>query len=268
MRSPASDGFGPLLRQWRRSRRMSQEQLALEAEVSARHLSFLETGRAAPSRSMVLVLGSALDLPLRDRNRLLRAAGFAAVYHDSPLEAEPPEPLRRTLALLLDHAEPYPAVAMTPVWDLVRMNAAAARVFGRLVEDASEPRVARNVMHAVFHPRGLRPSIVNWDEVSAHLIGRIHRDALLEPERGHRALLEALAAYPEVPSRAGALELGTLPEVCLPVHVKKGDVELRLFTTLSTLGTPTDAAAQELRIESYLPVDGATDRWLHDAAGS
>lgn len=266
MPSPAARGFGPLLREWRRSRRLSQESLALEAEVSTRHLSFLETGRATPSRSMVLVLGSALDLPLRDRNRLLQAAGFAAAYHESRLDPAPAEPLRRTLALILDHAEPYPALAMTPVWDLVQMNAAAARVFGRFVDDPADPGVARNVMHAVFHPRGLRSSIVNWDEVSGHLIDRVHRDALLEPERGHRELLEALSAYPDVPTRLEAADLGSAPEVCLPVHVKKDAVELRLFTTLTTLGTPTDATAQELHIESYFPADDATDRWLQDAA--
>lgn len=261
-----SPGFGPLLRQWRRARRLSQQELALEAEISTRHLSFLETGRSTPSRSMVLVLCSALDVPLRERNLLLGAAGFAAVYHESPLAPEPAGPLRRILALILDHQEPYPAVAMTPVWDLVQMNAAATRVFGRFVEDPSEPRVARNVMHAVFHPRGLRPCIVNWDEVSGHLVDRIHRDALLEPERGHRELLAALSGYPGVPGRHEALDLARAPAVCLPVHVKKGDVELRLFTTLTTLGTPTDATAQELRIESYFAADDATERWLRAEA--
>jgi len=157
---------------------------------------------------------------------------------------------------------------MTPGWDLVQMNAAGARVFARFVEDPADPRVARNAMHAVFHPRGLRSAIVNWDEVSGHLVDRIHRDALLEPEGGHRELLEALSAYPDVPSRHGALALGAAPEVCLPVHVKDGEVELRLFTTLTTLGTPTDATAQELRIESYYPADDATDRWLHAAAAA
>ena len=126
-RTASDSGFGPLLRGWRQARRLSQEELGSQAEVSARHLSFLENGRSAPSRSMVLVLASALDLPLRERNLLLASAGFTAVYTESPLGTDECAPLRRTLNLILGHHEPYPAVAVTPVWDLVQLNAAAAR---------------------------------------------------------------------------------------------------------------------------------------------
>jgi len=260
-------GFGPLLRQWRRTRRMSQEELAEASEVSARHVSFLETGRSAPSRSMVLLLASALDLPLRERNLLLHAAGFAAVYRESPLDPEAMTPVSRVLDLILGHQEPYPAVAVTPGWDLVRTNEAAARVFARLMEDPAAPGVATNVVHAVFHPKGLRPAIVNWDEVGQHLMDRLYRDAWLEGEAGPtHALIEALARYPDVPGRFHAPEVSVPPEVCIPVHVKKGDVELRLFTTITTLGTPIDLTAQELRVESYFPADEASDRWLRAEA--
>lgn len=259
-------GFGSLLREWRRIRRMSQEDLADAAEVSARHLSFLENGRSQPSRSMVLVLASALDLPLRERNLLLGAAGFAAVYRESSLGAEEMTPVRRTLELILGHHEPFPAIAVSPLWDLVQMNPAAGRVFSRFVEDPTEPRVATNVVHAIFHPRGLRPFVVNWDEVARHLIDRLHRDALLEREAGgHRDLLASLAAYPDVPGRFAATDVARPPEVSIPVHLKRDDVELRLFTTLTTLGTPIDVTAQELRIESYFPADDATERRLRQS---
>jgi len=262
-------GFGPLLREWRRARRMSQEELAAASEVSARHLSFLENGRSRPSRSMVLLLGSALDLPLRERNLLLRAAGFTSVYRESPLDGDAAAPVRRTLDLILGHHEPYPAIAVTPLWDLVQLNQAAARVFSRFAADLSEPAVARNAMHAAFHPRGLRPAIVNWGEVSAHLIDRLRRDALFEREdRRYRELLAALAEYPDGPTGVDALDVATPPEVCLPVHLKRGDCELRLFTTLATLGTPIDVTAQELRVESYFPADDASERWLREQADS
>jgi transcriptional regulator with XRE-family HTH domain len=261
-------GFGALLRQWRRARRMSQEDLAEASEVSARHVSFLENGRSAPSRTMVLLLASALDLPLRERNLLLHAAGFASVYRESSLAPDEMTPMLRTLDLILGHQEPYPAVAVTRGWDLVRTNAAAARIFAGLMEDPSEPAVARNVVHAVFHPKGLRPAIVNWDEVGQHLMDRLHRDAWVEGADGpHRALLDEVRRYPDVPSRFRVPDLAAAPEVCIPVHVKKGDVELRLFTTLTTLGTPIDVTAQELRIESYFPADEASDRWLRAHGG-
>lgn len=259
-------GFGDLLRRWRRARRYSQEELALEAEVSARHISFLENGRAAPSRSMVLILASALDVPLRDRNLMLASSGFAAVYRESSL-TEPSSPVRRTLDLILSHHDPYPAVAVSALWDVVQLNAAAIRIFAHFVEDPSEPVVATNLVHATLHPRGLRPSIVNWDEVSRHLIDRLHRDAMTDSGGGgYRALLESVASYPGVPARYEAIDVETPPELCLPVHVKKGAVELRMFTTLTTLGTPIDVAAQELRIESYFPADDATAAWLAEQA--
>ncbi len=261
----ADIGFGPLLRSWRQSRRLSQEELAFAAEVSARHISFLENSKSMPSRQMVLVLASALDLPLRDRNLLLLSAGFAAVYRESSLAAEASSPVRRTLDLILGHHEPFPAIAVTPGWDLVQLNAAAARLFPELMNDPTDPAVAQNVMHAAFSPKGFREAVVNWDEVSRHLLERMHRDAFFEREDGaQRKLLAAIAKYPDVPGRFEGLDPLSPPPVCLPVHVKKGDLELRLFTTLTSLGTPTDVTAQELWIESYFPADEATDRRLRE----
>jgi transcriptional regulator with XRE-family HTH domain len=245
---------------------MSQQDLAGEAEVSTRHISFLETGRSTPSRSMVLVLASSLDLPLRERNLMLTAAGYASVYRESPLESAAKNPVRRTLDLILGHHEPYPAIAVTPVWDVVDMNPAALRLVSHFVADPADP-LSTNLMHAMFNPAGLRDAIVNWDEVSGHAVDRMHRDALLEhDDRGQRELIEAISGYPGVPGRFDTLDISNAPEVCLPVHLKSGELELRLFTTLSTLGTPIDVTAQELRVEAYFPADDATDAWLREGA--
>jgi transcriptional regulator with XRE-family HTH domain len=259
-------GFGPLLRQWRVARRMSQERLAADAEVSTRHISFIENGRSAPSRSMVLVLASALDLPLRDRNVLLAAAGYAPAYRESPLADAADSPLRRTLALILRHQDPYPALGLTPLWDLIDLNRAALRVFAHFLPEPLEPRIAGNVMHALFHPEGVRRYVVNWDSVAEHLLARLRREALLEPEpRRHLELFEALQSYPGVPGSLDPDAPISSPDPWLAVHLKRDDVELRFFTTLTTLGTPLDVAAEELRIESYFPADPATDAWLRDA---
>ena len=259
-------GFGPLLRQWRAARRMSQERLAADAEVSARHISFMENGRSVPSRSMVLVLASALELPLRDRNLLLAAAGYAPAYRDSSLHDGAKSPLRRTLALVLRHQEPYPALGLTRLWNVIDLNRAALRLFGHFLPRSLEPSVALNVMHALFHPDGLRRSVVNWDRVAEHVLARLRRDALFEPEpREHLELWHALQAYPDVPRSLDPGAPVASPDPWLAVHLKRDDVELRFFTTLTTLGTPLDVAAEELRIESYYPADTATEAWLRAA---
>jgi hypothetical protein len=242
---------------------MSQQSLGDAAEVSTRHISFLETGRATPSRTMVLVLASALDLPLRDRNRLLQAAGYAAIYRATSWEGESAGPLRRTLDLILRHQNQIPAVGVTPSWDVVQMNAAALRLFAHFLPADVDPLVTGNVVHALFHPRGVRRFVVNWNEVSSAVLERVHHEASLELDGGAgEALLRSLSAYPGLPARR-QVDAGPHDEdVCLPLHLKRDDLELRLFTTLTTLGTPVDVSAQELRIESYYPADGATADWL------
>ena len=256
-------GFGALLRQWRATRRMSQERLAADAEVSTRHISFIENGRSVPSRSMVLVLASALELPLRDRNLLLAAAGYVPAYRESPLGDAAGSPLRETLALILRHQEPYPALGLTPLWNVIDLNRAALRVFSHFLPATLEPSVAMNVMHVLFHPDGLRASIVNWDQVSEHLLARLRREAMFEPEpRAHLELWEELQAYPDVPRSFDPGAPIASPDPWLALHLKRDDVELRFFTTLTTLGTPLDVAAEELRIEAYFPADPATDASL------
>lgn len=252
--------FGPLLRRWRQSRGLSQEKLAEHAEVSPRHLSFLETGRSAPSREMVLVLAGTLDLPLRDQNALLGAAGFSAAFAESNLESRELGMISRALDRLLAKQEPYPAIVVDPAWNVSRMNLGAQRLFAWCLEGRNPPPgVLANAMRATLHPEALRPVIVGWAPFAAALIARTRRELELRPDPRVRALLDEVLAYPDVPRSApGQLPAGPF----LPVHVRKHDMELRFFTTLTALGTPLDVTAQEVHIESYFPADEATEKFL------
>lgn len=268
--SVAPSGFGPLLRQWRTARRMSQQQLAIESEVSTRHISYVENGKSAPSREMVLILASALDLPLRERNSLLSAAGFAAVYRETSLGAPEMLPVRQAFDTILSHHEPYPAIVISRTWDLVNMNNAFARLLTLFFDTPPvDPIIIQNMMHALFHPAGVRPYVVNWEEVAGILLDRLYRESIVELETSDsRKLMDALLAYPGVSSQLREVDLAAPPEVCITVKLKKDDIELEFFTTLTTLGTPMDVTAQELRIESYFPADETTGEWLRKAAAS
>ena len=255
--------FGPLLREWRQVRQMSQLRLAEAAEVSTRHISFIETGRAAPSREMVLILASALDLPLRERNTLLGAAGFAAVYRETDLRAPEMSGVAHALGFLLDRHEPYGASVLDGSWNILRVNRGGLRMLGWLLEQPPPAEVAANAMRILFHPRGLRPFILNWEDLAAAMIERLHREV---SHGAARALLDEILSYPDVPHRFARPRLGEVPEVVLTLHLRKGERDLRLFTTLTTLGTPLDVTAQELRIESYFPADEATEEWVRSLA--
>lgn len=249
---------------------MSQQQLAIESEVSTRHISYVENGKSSPSREMVLILASALDLPLRERNALLSAAGFAPVYRETNLSAPEMLPIRRAFETILNHHEPYPAVVVTRTWDLVNMNQAFARMLSSFFPSPPvDPIITRNLMHSLFHPAGVRPYVVNWEEVAGTLIDRLYRESIVELETSEsRKLMDAVLAYPGVSTRLRNVDLTAPPEVCISVKLKKDELALEFFTTLTTLGTPMDVTAQELRIESYFPADEATGEWLRKAAAS
>lgn len=257
-----SQGFGPLLREWRLARRLTQQALAEQAEISTRHLSFLETGRAQASREMALVLGNALDLPLRERNMLLDAAGFAPVYRETSLDAEPMQHVRKALDRMLEQQEPFPALVLDRVWNVLRMNQACTRMFARLLADrAPEPELFANLIHALFHPRGLRSVILDWDSLAAVMIERLHREAASDPQL--RALRDAVLAYEGVPERLRVPGLEGPPPIAVAVHLRAPDGgEAKLFTMLTTLGTPLDVTAQELRVELYFPIDAASEAFL------
>jgi transcriptional regulator with XRE-family HTH domain len=253
-------GFGTLLREWRSRRRVSQLDLAVEAGVSSRHVSFIETGRAQPSRDMVLMLARVLDVPLRDRNELLMAAGYAAMYRATDLESPALEQARRALDFMLRQQEPYPAIVVDRAWNLLKANKGAVR----LVETFTDPSAASewngNAMRLMFHPRGFRPHIVNWEAMAAALIQWLHRDVLSGIGGAEtRRLLEELLSYPGVPPRWRTLDLDVSTAPFLAIDFRKNDLHLRFFSTLTSLGTPHDITLQELRVEAFFPADAETE---------
>lgn len=260
--------FPTLLRRWRAARAATQAQLAAEAEISTRHLSFLESGKARPSRQMVLVLSSALELELRDRNAMLLSAGFAPMYGETPLDDAAMSPLRRAMDLVLRQQEPYGAIAINRRWEVIHLNQGAARLFAAFMPDPiPDPIIAQSLMHAMFHPEGLRPVIVNWEELCWSFVARLHRETELAPEgRGHAELLAELSRYPDVPSRASLRDLA--PQPFLTVHLRRPPYDMRLFTVLTAFGTPLDVTAQELTIETFYPADEESDAQLQAMAAA
>ncbi|MFO0740586.1 MAG: helix-turn-helix transcriptional regulator [Labilithrix sp.] len=258
MPAASTSSFGSLLRRYRSQRGMSQEKLALEAEISTRHLSCLETNKAAPSRTMVLLLGSALDITLRDRNVLLEAAGFVAAYRDEPLDAPDQVTLRYAVDVMLRAMEPNGAVAVDRAWNVLQMNGAAARLMGAFVDFASAPQeVMMNVVLSVLHPAGLRPAIVNWEEVAAFTIERSRREiARMGDDERAKKMLADLEAIPDLPRGRSVPAPPGGP--FLTAHLRKNGLEARIFTTISTIGTPIDATAEEIAIETFFPADDAT----------
>ncbi len=239
-------GFGRLLREWRARRGMSQLDLAVEAGVSSRHLSFVETGRATPSREMVVLLARALDVPFRDRNDLLTAAGYAAIYRATSLDAPALAQARRALDFILRQQEPYPALVLDRHWNVLKVNEGSARVQALFLDAAVVATLGPpNAMRLMFHPKAFRPWIVNWEPTAASLIQWLHRDVA--------------TGFADAETRAWrALDLDASPAPFLPIEFRKGDLVLRYFTTLTTLGTPHDITLQELRVESFFPADNLT----------
>jgi transcriptional regulator with XRE-family HTH domain len=237
---------------------MSQLALAVEAEVSPRHLCFLETGRSRPSREMVLHLAQALAVPLRERNSLLLAAGFAPMFRESSLDDPDLAPVRRALDAILAQQEPYPAVVMNRQWDIVGGNAAATRFFEMLLGGRSTPGPA-NVLRLMFHPQGLRPTVLDWEETAEALVRRLHREAVggVLDDAG-RKLLGEILDYPGVPKRWRTPELGAPVVPVLPVRFRHDGQEFSYFSTVTVLGTPQDVTLQEIRIECFFPSDAAT----------
>lgn len=260
--SPASS-VGGLLKQWRERRRMSQLALAVEAGISSRHLSFVETGRSHPSREMVLLLAGVLDVPPRARNDLLAAAGYAPIYRESGLDAPEMAQFRRALDFILRQQEPYPAIVLDRHWNILLANEGAGRLIGLLLDPAAAAAAGSpNALRLVYHPDGLRPYIVNWEATAAALIQWLHRDLLRGADAEIRRLLDELLAYPDVPRNWRTLDLDAPTAPLLAIEVQKGDTHLRFFTTLTTLGTPYDITLHELRIENFFPADDATDTAL------
>jgi transcriptional regulator with XRE-family HTH domain len=257
-------GVGPLLKEWRQRRRLSQLDLALEAEVSTRHLSFVETGRSKPSRELLLHLAEHLDVPLRDRNNLLLAAGFAPMYRETPLDAAAMTPVRQALDKILAGHEPFPAVIVDRRWDLVSANLPAMAVLTDGVSpELLEPPI--NALRVSLHPDGLARRVVNLAEYSAHLLTRLHRQAVLSADPELFMLLDELSEYPGVVRESAAdVDAAALLFVPLVLRGPEGQ-ELTFFSTLATFGTAVDITLAELAIESFFPADRETERALRAA---
>lgn len=257
--------FGLLLRSWRTSRHLTQLDLALEAGVSARHLGFLETGRSSASRQMVLTLAEALQIPLREQNVLLQAAGFAPVFRESDLTAPDLAGVWTALDLILRRHEPFGAIAITRRWDVVMANRPHAMMLTPLVgreipayQILEPPRP--NVLQLLFDPVGLRQMLVNWEAVARETIHRARRDALWARDAHLEATVRELSAM--LPSASEAPDRGSA--AVLPVEMRDQGMTLRFFTTMTTLGAPQDVTLQELRIEAFHPADVATESRIRE----
>jgi len=255
--------FARLLKSWREMRKCSQLDLALTSRISQRHVSFLESGRARPSREMVLQLSEALEVPLRERNTLLNAAGFAAMYRETELKSAVMAPVREALKLMLDHHEPNPASVVDREWNLLMGNQALVRVFG-LVGDVAAmwqrvcPDGVHNVLKVTFHPEGFRPYIANFDEAAPVLLNRTRREAAACGSDKLLKLIDEILAYPGIPEAWRAPDWQAPPPPVLPLHLAKGELQLKLFSMITTFGTPQDITTDELRVESFFPADAAS----------
>jgi transcriptional regulator with XRE-family HTH domain len=254
----ANGHFSSLLKHWRNVRRLTQIELAGDANVSARHLCFLETGRAQPSREMVQLLGSALDLPLEERNALHVAAGFVPPYGDRGLAADNLQHVRQALDFILRQQEPYPGIVIDGRWDVRIRNQASGRLFKAFREAFEmESGLADNAMHVVFHPKGLRQFIVNWDEFAGHLIQVLHRE-VAQGGRAAAQLLDEIMSYPGLLAEWRFPRDSAASSPVMTMQLRKGDLRLAFFSTFTTLAMPTDAALQKLKIECFYPADSAT----------
>jgi transcriptional regulator with XRE-family HTH domain len=255
--------IGDHLRTWRQRRRMSQLDLACEADISTRHVSFLETGRSRPSREMVLHLAERLDVPLRERNVLLVAAGFAPVFSERRLDDPALAAAREVVQLVLAGHEPYPAIAVDRHWTLVAANKAVAAMMEGVADELLKPPV--NALRIALHPQGLAPRTVNFAEWRGHILGQLRRQVEATADPVLAALSEELARYP-APRSIGPPPPERPPAVAIPLHLMCGGEMLSFISTITVFGTPVDITLSELAIETFLPADHTTAEALRRMA--
>jgi transcriptional regulator with XRE-family HTH domain len=259
VRPQAVNPAGVLLRRWRDMRGKTQLDLSIDAGVSQRHISFVESGRSAPSRQMLLDLAQALDIPLRERNALLVAGGYAPIYSDRSLDEPAMQSVNAALQRMLRQHEPFPAVVMDRHWNVILANDAAPRFFNCFIDLSARER-PRNLLRLMFDPAGMRPFIANWSEAGRGLVARVYRESL-----GHvvdiqtRQLLDELFRYPGVkPEWRAPAPRDDMPMI--PLAFAKDGLTLSYFSLITTVGTPQAIAAEELRLECLFPADEATER--------
>jgi transcriptional regulator with XRE-family HTH domain len=248
---------GPLLREWRKRRRRTQLDLALDAGISARHLSFVETGRSTPSADMVLLLARQLEVPFRERNDLLLAAGHAPAFPERSLEDADLAPVREALDRILALHEPYPAVVVDRNWNMVAANRAITAMADWVDPALLEPPI--NAMRVGLHPRGLAPRIVNLGEVRAYFVERLRRQVAITGDNHLAALLEEVSGYPAPEHEPDPSSSAAAREILMPVRLRAPDGgALSFFITVATFGTPVEVTTSELSIELGFPADAAT----------
>jgi transcriptional regulator with XRE-family HTH domain len=259
-------GVGPLLRRWRESRHLSQLDLALEAEVSARHISFLETGRAEPSREMLLALANVLDVPLRERNFLLLAAGYAPIYGETSLDDPRMTQVRAAIEIILRSNEPRSAIAHDRHWNIVMANDAFVRfltvTLGQPPAGLTALQVSKmprlNVLRLVFDPNQLRRIIVNWETIAKSLLNEAFRRLAWARDETLKKLITEILSYPGIPARWREPDLEAPHELILPMELSLDGKIARMFSTVTTIATPSDVTLQELHVESFYPADAET----------
>lgn len=262
--------IGDLLREWRQRRRMSQLDLAVEAEISTRHLSFVETGRAQPSRDMLLHLAESLEIPLRERNVLLTAAGYAPVFAERPLDDPALGAARRAIDLVLAGHEPYPALAIDRHWTLVASNKMVTLILGAVAPALLQPPI--NVLRLTLHPDGLAPHILNLPEWRGHLLARLRHQIDLSADPVLVKLMEELSAYPVGKAKSTLSKTRSLPidrsypDMVVPFQLDAEAGLLTFFSTTMVFGTPVDITLSELAIESFFPADVETGEKLRALA--
>jgi transcriptional regulator with XRE-family HTH domain len=247
--------IGDQLREWRRRRRLSQLDLASDADISTKHLSFLETGRASPSREMVLHLAERLEVPLRERNLMLVSAGYAPVFAERPLDDPALATARTAIELVLKGHEPYPALAVDRQWNLVAHNAAVPRLLAPADPELLKPPI--NVLRVSLHPGGLAPRIANLAEWRAHLLSRLRRQIDVSASAALQNLYDELSAYP-APAARRPMRTEELSSVVIPVQLVTELGTLSLFSTTTVFGTPVDITLSELALEAFYPADAAS----------
>ncbi|GAA1779530.1 helix-turn-helix transcriptional regulator [Streptomonospora arabica] len=255
-----AEPVGALLRHWRARRGLSQLALSGLTGVSTRHLSFVETGRSGPSRDLVLRLCDHLDLELRERNRVLLAAGYAPAYPETSLDDPRMAEVRTAVGRMLTGHEPYPAVVVDRRWDLLDANAGIALLTETVADHLLSPPV--NVLRASLHPEGMAPRIANLGEWRAHLLGRLRRQAEVTDAADLRELYAELRSYPGDDGSAAESAPGGPGDFVVPLRLRHGDRELSFFSTVATLGTPVDVTLAELVVESFFPADAGTAEFL------
>ncbi|WCM24140.1 helix-turn-helix transcriptional regulator [Paraburkholderia bryophila] len=261
----ASRTVGDLLREWRQRRRMSQLLLATEADVSTRHLSFVESGRAVPSREMVMHLAERLDVPLRARNALLVAAGYAPLFRERPLSDPQLAAAREAVELVLKGHEPYPALAIDRHWTIVASNNALAPLLSGASPELLKPPV--NALRLSLHPDGIAGSIVNWHAWRDHALARLQRQIEVSGDATLSALRDELAAYPAPPGAVPAEhDNAAVNQIAVPLRLRTPIGELSFFSTTTVFGTPVDVTLSELAIEAFFPADQQTATALREFA--